>query len=335
MSFGTPVPLLLGIVLIICAVALFFIDKLKPGYERDSDKVYAILLLISGIFLLTHWNMELIPSFQQMIMAGMLATLLIENIRNRSPHSVSARQAESVPPPRPDPYRPSRSRPSYEEPPLRANVQAELEDDLIAEDQFSRARRIRGDRDSRSESRPSYRPETYPEPYLEPMDEPRPSRRRRPSPSLYEEESYSEPRGRRRRPLQIQGDVLEARPASDVYSPPSAAGAGYSDSGYADLGRSDVAEAGGATPRQRRRNGTSAFDLISSDPGFTINADSPSDPTSTEIRRRRSRRSHSDGEYVDFEPLESPYPSSRSASGRNGGAETDNSSHFDDDPELV
>ncbi|MEO0351241.1 MAG: Ycf66 family protein, partial [Cyanobacteria bacterium P01_A01_bin.15] len=39
MNFGTPVPLLVGLILILGAVGLFFLDKIKPGYERSSDKV--------------------------------------------------------------------------------------------------------------------------------------------------------------------------------------------------------------------------------------------------------------------------------------------------------
>ncbi|NJL46059.1 MAG: hypothetical protein HC922_10840, partial [Leptolyngbyaceae cyanobacterium SM2_3_12] len=85
MNFGTPVPLLLGIFLVLSAVALFFLDKLKPGYGRDSDKIYAILFLLSGVFLLGSLTMELIPSFQQMLMVGMLISLMIQNINARTP----------------------------------------------------------------------------------------------------------------------------------------------------------------------------------------------------------------------------------------------------------
>ena len=73
MNFGTPVPLLLGIFMVISSVALFFLERLKPGYERDSDKVYAILFLLSGVFLLVNLGMDVISSFQQMLLAGMLA----------------------------------------------------------------------------------------------------------------------------------------------------------------------------------------------------------------------------------------------------------------------
>lgn len=120
MNFGTPVPLLIGIILILGALALFFLEKFRPGYERDSDKVYAVLLLISGLFLLAHLDMELLASFQQLLMAGMLTTLLIESIRNRLPRT------EPVSPPlgnRPPP------RPRYDErPPTRRVYRAELDD---------------------------------------------------------------------------------------------------------------------------------------------------------------------------------------------------------------
>ncbi len=120
MNFGTPVPLLIGIILILGALALFFLEKFRPGYERDSDKVYAVLLLISGLFLLAHLDMELLASFQQLLMAGMLTTLLIESIRNRLPRT------EPVSPPlgnRPPP------RPRYDErPPARRVYRAELDD---------------------------------------------------------------------------------------------------------------------------------------------------------------------------------------------------------------
>ena len=70
MNFGTPVPLLLGIFMVLGAVALFFLDRLKPGYGRDSDRVYAILFLIAGVILLGNLNMDVILSFQQMIVVG-------------------------------------------------------------------------------------------------------------------------------------------------------------------------------------------------------------------------------------------------------------------------
>ncbi|MEL6350345.1 MAG: Ycf66 family protein [Cyanobacteria bacterium J06627_28] len=121
MNFGTPVPLLIGIILILGALGLFFLDKFRPGYERDSDKVYAVLLLISGLFLLAHLDMELLASFQQLLMAGMLTTLLIESVRTREP------RIEQMMPPRMDNRPPPR--PRYDDrPPVRRGYRAELDD---------------------------------------------------------------------------------------------------------------------------------------------------------------------------------------------------------------
>ncbi|MGB3291726.1 MAG: Ycf66 family protein [Phormidesmis sp.] len=118
MNFGTPVPLLIGIILILGALALFFLEKFRPGYERDSDKVYAVLLLVSGLFLLAHLDMELLASFQQLLMAGMLTALLIESIRNRLPRTEQAPPIDSRPP-----------RPRYDNrPPSRRVYRAELDD---------------------------------------------------------------------------------------------------------------------------------------------------------------------------------------------------------------
>ena len=147
MNFGTPVPLLIGIVLILGAVALFFLDKLKPGYGRDSDKVYAILWLISGVFLLGHLTMELLASFQQLIMAGMLIAVTLENIYSRSPKedryvSQGAGGGQS----REDYYRPSRSR-DYRENNSRMNVRAELDDDIPYRPRFPEDRRMLRGRD--------------------------------------------------------------------------------------------------------------------------------------------------------------------------------------------
>lgn len=121
MNFGTPVPLLIGIILILGALALFFLEKFRPGYERDSDKVYAVLLLISGLFLLAHLDMELLASFQQLLMAGMLTTLLIESIRSRLPKSDPLR-------PPVEPMVDRRPPRNYDRPPVRRGYRAELDD---------------------------------------------------------------------------------------------------------------------------------------------------------------------------------------------------------------
>jgi hypothetical protein len=157
-NFGTPVPLLLGIFMVLGAVALFFLDKLKPGYGRDSDRIYAILFLVSGVFLLGSLTMELIPSFQQMIMVGMLTALMIQNINSRNPQNVRRGPATDN-----DPYmggggyRPSRSsRPAYGTD-GRTNLRAELDMRAPAPpDPYARPRPMLGGRD---EPRSPYPPQ--------------------------------------------------------------------------------------------------------------------------------------------------------------------------------
>jgi len=115
----TPVTLLLGIVLIIGALALFFLDKIRPGYARESDKVYGVLMLVAGLLSLGHLTAGVTESFQLMLMTGMLMTLTVENVRRR--------EAIIEPPMgRPDAYPP---RPRYNErPPARRVYRAELDD---------------------------------------------------------------------------------------------------------------------------------------------------------------------------------------------------------------
>ena len=158
MNFGTPVPLLLGIVLILGAVALFFLDKLKPGYGRDSDKVYAILWLISGVFLLGHLTMDLLPSFQQLLMTGMLITVTIENIYSRTPRDERyASQAVGESSSRGD-YYPSRPR-DYRGGP-RIPVRAELDNEESYRPRFAEDQRMLRGRDE-----PPRRPDYYDDGY--------------------------------------------------------------------------------------------------------------------------------------------------------------------------
>lgn len=160
MNFGTPVPLLLGIFMVLCAVALFFLERFKPGYERDSDKIYAILFLLSGVFLLGNLTMDLIPSFQQMLMVGMLVALMIQNISARNPNAV-----RSGPQDRDDyggGYRPpSRGvRPPAYGPDNRTNLRAELDRrDYGPDDRYNRPRPMLGGRDE--PSRPPYNADVY------------------------------------------------------------------------------------------------------------------------------------------------------------------------------
>jgi hypothetical protein len=232
-NFGTPVPLLIGIVLIVGAIALFFLDKLKPGYGRDSDKVYALLCLVSGVFLLAHLTMELIPSFQQLIMAGMVIALLIDNIRTRGPAGDRFAQPQG-PDLRPD-YRPS-SRPGYGD--RRANVRAELERDG---GYYGPSRPVLGSRD---QGRSAYGDDAYGDRGYDERD--RWDDRRNEAPYGSSNGRNDERIRRRRPPLQLRGDIGTTTGNSygdDYGAYPSNGGGGYSShSGGGGYGTADYSD---------------------------------------------------------------------------------------------
>jgi hypothetical protein len=161
----TPVPLLLGIATILGAVALFFLDRFKPGYGRDSDRIYSVLLLVSGVILLSEWTMPLLSSLQQSIMVGVLTSLIIQNINSRTPltNRSAARNdgwesggyQGGARPPRPTP-------PAYATD-GRANLRAELDmRNMGPTDPYARPRPMLGGRDEpMAPSRPPYGPDTY------------------------------------------------------------------------------------------------------------------------------------------------------------------------------
>lgn len=84
-NFGTPVPLLLGIILILFALFLFFLEKFKPGFKRDSDVVYAFLALTVGILSLLDIGATFQHSLQSVIFTGVFIALAIEAINGRTP----------------------------------------------------------------------------------------------------------------------------------------------------------------------------------------------------------------------------------------------------------
>jgi Ycf66 protein N-terminus len=304
-GFGTPVALLIGIILILVAVGLFFLDKFKPGYKRDSDTVYAVLFLTVGIMSLVNWSQNFLESFQLMILAGMLIALVLESIQRRTPQS---KQVGTI-------YRDDeRERPSRgnyrsrEEESPRAELRVELDDDRFTPiDEFSRPRRIRGtgergsSRDSSSRDSYAARSDEWNEGYADQLTDETRSPRRSSRRSGYEDESQvtnevrSEGRSSRRRPLQLEGD------AKDSYSDPYA---------------TDVESSS-------RRRGTGSQSTNSSLPEDSF-------ASSSRSRRRRPRSNNgdrpSDETYVDYKPIKpSNYP---------GDDEFDNSNNFDDGPKF-
>jgi 4-amino-4-deoxy-L-arabinose transferase-like glycosyltransferase len=130
-GFGTPVPLLVGIVLIILGIGLFFLDNFKPGYKRDSDTVYAVLLLTVGILSLLIWNAGFAEALQLMVAAGTIIALMIERIQTRSANADVMRPAGGGRSSRREVDRPSRPyRGGYDDSP-RSDLRVELDEGLL------------------------------------------------------------------------------------------------------------------------------------------------------------------------------------------------------------
>jgi Ycf66 protein N-terminus len=298
-GFGTPVPLLVGIVLIILGIGLFFLDNFKPGYKRDSDTVYAVLLLTVGILSLLIWNAGFAEALQLMVAAGTIIALMIERIQNRSANADVMRSPGGGRSSRREVDRPSRPyRGGYDDSP-RSDLRVELDEDYMPPlDDASWSRRIPGAREERTSTRNSYSQTAY----LDQLaDESRPARRSSPSTSRssYDDEKpYGEERSRRSS-LQLEGDVMDNDSvdydARNTYS----------------------------NRRRRPNNRRSPGDDIPTE----VSIEEP--PRSNRRRRPRPDASRSsiteDGDYVDYKPLNSSqYPDQ----------ETDNSANFDDAPEF-
>jgi len=273
-GFGTPVPLLVGIVLVLLGVGLFFLDNFKPGYKRDSDTVYAILLLTVGILSLLIWNAGFAEALQLMVSAGTIIALMIERIQNRSALASMRQQGNNGAPYR-DEERPNRSyRGGFEED-FRPDVRAELDDEPIPIPNESSRRRIRGSREGRgSATRDSYTQDAYLDQLSDNTDT-RTSQRssRRSSRSSVDEASFGEERSRRR-PLQL-GE--EADNYTDIYS----------------------ANVEPSTSTRRR--------------GRSVDTDENETSMRSKRRRPRPNTGDRpmDGDYVDYKPLDPPkYPGS-------------------------
>jgi len=86
-NFGTPVPLLIGIILILFSIFLFFLEKFKPGYKRDSDVIYASFCLAAGILNLVDLSGGFLHSAQSVIFTGLFISLALEAINARVPNN--------------------------------------------------------------------------------------------------------------------------------------------------------------------------------------------------------------------------------------------------------
>ena len=135
MNFGTPVPLLIGIILILFSIFLFFLEKFKPGYKRDSDVIYASLALAAGILNLVDLTGGFLHSSQSVIFTGVFISLALEAINGRTPDS-----------------RPSGGMPSRDDDRGPRNYRAGVEETYTAMDDRSSRRQMRDGRSARDEA---------------------------------------------------------------------------------------------------------------------------------------------------------------------------------------
>lgn len=293
MNFGTPVPLLIGIVLILGGVALFFLDKLKPGYGRDADKVYAVLWLISGVFLLGHLTMELLASFQQLLMAGMLIAVTIENIYSRTPKEDRYAPQGVSGGGRDDYYRPSRS-PDYRGGGPRMNVRAELDNEGPYRPRFPEDRRMIGGREE-PPRRSDYYDEGYGDRYADDRGSYGGERVMPPSERPVERLNPSNgDRIRRRRPK--AGDTRYGSAPSRGWDDSATGYAANSGGGYsANSGGTD----GGSYSANSGYSAASSDSYVGSGGYSSHSTSSPNAPSSDS--------SAGDDSYVDYRPVNN-YP---------------------------
>lgn len=130
---------LLGIGLIACGVALYFMRTMRPELSRDHDIFFSAVALITGFILLFQgWLLEPLLLLGQFSLAGTAIFFAVENIRMRGITTEQAKRLGDNPV-------------VDEERPVSRVYRAELDDDApyldYADDRPSR--RIRGTRDGR------------------------------------------------------------------------------------------------------------------------------------------------------------------------------------------
>lgn len=180
---------LVGIVLALAGVGLYFLRTFRPALARDHDIALAVVSLVcGGILFFNGWRQDPILQFGQLMLAGAGIWFAVEAIRLRG---IATEQAKRTTPIVDD------------ERPVSRVYRAELDD--LALDDSRTTRRIRGSKDSRSDegsrsSEDSRRPGSRSDrPSLE-GDRPR---RRRPSPPDRESRSVWD------------DDYSESNPSSD------------------------------------------------------------------------------------------------------------------------
>jgi hypothetical protein len=94
-GFGTPLSLVIGLILISGGLVLFFLGNFRPDIKKDSDNIYAVLAILAGILGVVSFNKEIVPSLEQLLLAGMGIFLMWENINNRTPNPDARRSFDN------------------------------------------------------------------------------------------------------------------------------------------------------------------------------------------------------------------------------------------------
>lgn len=154
---------ILGIVLALAGVGLYFLRTVRPNLAREHDIFFAaVALLCGGILLFQSWRLDPILQFAQFLSIGSAIWFAYEAIRLRG---ITTEQAK-------------RSAPLVDDDrPVSRVYRAELDELTPIEEQRSVTRRIRGSREGRPED--SYGEERRGGRYDSPNDNPNDRRRSR------------------------------------------------------------------------------------------------------------------------------------------------------------
>ena len=138
---------ILGIVLALAGVGLYFLRTIRPNLARDHDIVFAaVALLCGGILLFQSWRLDPILQFAQFLSIGSAVWFAYETIRLRG---ITTEQAK-------------RSTPLVDDDrPVSRVYRAELDELTPLDEQRNVTRRIRGSREGRSSPIDARSPSTH------------------------------------------------------------------------------------------------------------------------------------------------------------------------------
>jgi Ycf66 protein N-terminus len=173
-NFGGGIGSLVGLVLVVAGIALYFLRTLRPALARDQDIALAVVAVgCGGILIFNGWRLDPITMFGQFMLAGAAIWFAVEAIRLRG---IATEQAK-------------RNTPIVDdERPVSRVYRAELDDLAPLDNSRTVTRRIRGSKDSRAEEIDRYEDEARRRP---------PTARSNDRPSLNGDERPRRPRSSR------------------------------------------------------------------------------------------------------------------------------------------